>query len=825
MTPDAPPRRLSMPPLDAALKPFQRLGVRARLLLALSFLALFGVGVATVFHLSALADFTVGSMVQDARQITQQATTILDKELATRSGRSLEDVIKGDKNLTTFLNASIGPYPYVQYIAVVDRNGIVLAATTRTLIGDTLEAAPQATQLLEQGALAKLIALQKNRDYELVQPIGRSGSNVGAIRVGMASSFVRKGLATPFRQSLALALAAMILAVLLAFVLAELTTRPLYTLLGAIEKLGKGEFGQKLEASEADQDLVRLFSSFNTMSERLAEDRTVIEVRNRQLQALVDGLEDGVLMVEKSGRIAQVNPTVCRVLRRPEQELVGEDVAAALGASHPVAEVWREALAQSGARERSDVRLDTDARGDHYLLLAYPVPSGTDPQGVVITLRNSDSLRKLTSILDESHRMIAWGQVALGVAHEIKNPLQAMNLNLELAREKIIRDGAGVDMTGPLRNLGVVGQQIHRLDEVVNAFLRFARMTHAQREPLPLNSLVSEVVGLVASEADRYGTEIRFAPKPGLPTPYGDRGMLYQVVLNLVQNAVQAGPHKGPIDVRIEEGANRGLTIEVQDRGKGIKRTDHSRIFELFYTTRPDGSGIGLAIVQRALQLHGGTVEIESEEGKGTTVRAWLPLNVPLDSQPANGHRAGVAAPVALLVALLLCGCSHHPKPSADMTASADTLEIRPVPDTTAAAPAAKKASHPKKPRASEKTAAVKPATPPAPAAPEPNAGVVSGSSTSAPVDTVSTRKEVVPQLSEEERKELEKSSREQIDAARSILSGLDAAKLDAEKQRKLLIAQGFIADALAARTQQDWMRASQLATKAKVLADELSTN
>jgi signal transduction histidine kinase len=643
MTPVAPPRRLPSP-LDAALKPFQRLGVRARLLLALSFLALFGVGVATVFHLSALADFTVGSMVQDARQITQQATTILDKALATKTSRSPEDVIRNDKNLKTFLNASIGPYPYVQYIAVVDRNGIVLAATTETLVGDTLEAAPEASQLLEQGALAKLIALQKNQDYELVQAIGRGDRPVGAIRVGMASSFVRKGLATPFRQSLALALAAMILAVLLAFVLAELTTRPLYRLLGAIEKLGKGEFGQKLEATEADQDLGRLFNSFNTMSERLAEDRTVIESRNRQLQALVDGLEDGVLMVEKSGRIAHANPLVCRVLRRTEAQLVGEDVAEVLGSTHPLAELWREALAQSDARERSDVRLDSDARGDHYLLLAYPVPSGSDPQGVVITLRNTDSLAKLTSILDESHRMIAWGQVALGVAHEIKNPLQAMNLNLELAREKIIRDASGVDMTGPLRNLGVVGQQIHRLDEVVNAFLRFARMTHAQREPLPLNSLVSEVVGLVASEADRYGTEIRFTPVPGLPTPYGDRGMLYQVVLNLVQNAVQAGPHKGPIDVRVEEGANRGLSITVQDRGKGIKKGDHSRVFELFYTTRPDGSGIGLSIVQRVMQLHGGTVTIDSEEGKGTTVRLWLPLNVPLDSPPANGHLVGVGA-------------------------------------------------------------------------------------------------------------------------------------------------------------------------------------
>jgi signal transduction histidine kinase len=343
-------------------------------------------------------------------------------------------------------------------------------------------------------------------------------------------------------------------------------------------------------------------------------------------------------MVETSGRIAQANTVVCRVLRRPEAQLVGQNVADALGTSHPLVEMWRESLTNSDARERSDVRLDSDARGDHYLLLAYP-----NAQGVVITLRNSDSLKQLTSLLDESHRMITWGQVALGVAHEIKNPLQAMNLNLELAREKILRDAGTVDMTGPLRNLGVVGQQIHRLDEVVNAFLRFARMTHAQREPLHLNSIVSEVVGLVSSEADRQGTEIRFSPKPGLPTPYGDRSMLYQVFLNLVQNAVHAGPHKGPIDVRIEEAGNRGLVIVVQDRGRGIKRADLARVFDLFYTTRADGSGIGLAIVQRAMQLHGGQVTIDSEEGKGTSVRLWLPLNVPLDS-PQLATAAGVRA-------------------------------------------------------------------------------------------------------------------------------------------------------------------------------------
>jgi PBP1b-binding outer membrane lipoprotein LpoB len=175
-----------------------------------------------------------------------------------------------------------------------------------------------------------------------------------------------------------------------------------------------------------------------------------------------------------------------------------------------------------------------------------------------------------------------------------------------------------------------------------------------------------------------------------------------------------------------------------------------------------------------------------------------------------------------LAVLALLTGCSHKPKAvvepaPAQVSTDVDTTQSNPPEPRKAPSSSKKKTAHAQAP--------AKPAAPPPAPAATPNDGVVAGSSTSAPVDTVSTRKEVVPQLTEGERRELEKTSREQIDAARTKLSSLDAAKLDADKQRKLLIAQGFLSDAIAARTQQDWMRASQLATKAKVLADELTAN
>jgi len=108
--------------------------------------------------------------------------------------------------------------------------------------------------------------------------------------------------------------------------------------------------------------------------------------------------------------------------------------------------------------------------------------------------------------------------------------------------------------------------------------------------------------------------------------------MLHTLFRNLVHNAVHAGPHSGPIEISVETMTKGGLAIEIEDHGKGISRAEQARVFDLFFTTRENGSGMGLAIVQRAVQLHGGQIALDSEEGRGTIVRVMLPLNVPLDT-------------------------------------------------------------------------------------------------------------------------------------------------------------------------------------------------
>ncbi|MGH7725483.1 MAG: sensor histidine kinase [Candidatus Eiseniibacteriota bacterium] len=621
--------------LDAGLRAVAMLPIRTRLLVAFPSLALLVLALGTLLHLFSLADREIGQMVRNSVQIAQQVSTQIIATTEGKPVRAWEGAVREDRSLESIFTSAVGYYPYITYIAVANAKGEPLAHSSPPLLEESVGHAPDAERLQKLNPVVKLSDLLRNRgrDYEVVRVVGRGGQPFATIHVGMPANAVLDALWPPLRTSLLVAGIAFVLALIVGIVLADLISKPLRKLAAGIEAVGQGDFGQKLEINETGE-VAQLFSSFNVMAERLAQDRTAIEERGRRLAALVDGLEDGVVMVDVDGRIALANPTACRVLGRTATTLAEQRLDAELGAYHPLTELWRGTRDQARAQERAEVRFDSDARGDRYLLLGYPVGAGPGQHGVVLTLRNSDSLRKLTTLLDESQRMIAWGQVALGVAHEIKNPLQAMFLNLELAREKMTRGAGNGDVSGPMRNLNVVGDQIRRLDEVVNGFLRIARMTQAEREPLNVNAVLSEVVSLLSSEAEERGVGIRFSPQPGLPTLWGDRGLLYQAFLNLTQNAIEAGPHAGPIEIDVVETANRGLAVRVRDRGRGISRHEQARVFDLFFTTRERGSGIGLAIVQRVAQLHGGNVTVDSEAGKGTTFTVWLPLNVPLATAP-----------------------------------------------------------------------------------------------------------------------------------------------------------------------------------------------
>jgi signal transduction histidine kinase len=226
--------------------------------------------------------------------------------------------------------------------------------------------------------------------------------------------------------------------------------------------------------------------------------------------------------------------------------------------------------------------------------------------------------------------MTALGRLAASVAHEVRNPLGAVTLQLQLLEEDAVKMPAS-DRARLLRRLNIANAEIKRLDRIVENFLRFSRAPQVRLERLSLNEVVRRVFDLVTPEAREQGVNLVLDLANDLPFVEGDEGQLAQAVLNVTVNAFQAiqerkaGGKEGEVraSTRLEAGETVYLTIE--DDGVGISEVDMGRVFEFYYTTKAEGTGLGLSIAQRIIYQYGGRIDVESAPGVGTTFTISLP--------------------------------------------------------------------------------------------------------------------------------------------------------------------------------------------------------
>lgn len=216
-------------------------------------------------------------------------------------------------------------------------------------------------------------------------------------------------------------------------------------------------------------------------------------------------------------------------------------------------------------------------------------------------------------------RLAAINRLTGGVAHEIKNPLNSIAIRLELLRNHLH------DSPQAEEEINIIAQEITRLDRVVRTFLDFTRPVDLALAQLDLAALTQEILTLLEPEASRTRVNLLFTPPPQPLRIRGDADLLKQAILNVCRNALDAMPDGGQLRVHLlRDGAQAVLTVA--DSGPGIPPEHREKIFQLYYSTKPKGSGIGLAMTFRAVQLHGGSIDVESAPGQGATFRLLLPI-------------------------------------------------------------------------------------------------------------------------------------------------------------------------------------------------------
>jgi signal transduction histidine kinase len=236
-----------------------------------------------------------------------------------------------------------------------------------------------------------------------------------------------------------------------------------------------------------------------------------------------------------------------------------------------------------------------------------------------VTLRDASTRARLEDQIDLAAKLTAIGKLTSGVAHEVKNPLNAMVLQLELLKAKL-----GDDQIKVSPQLDVLTAELRRLDRVVKTFLDFTRPVELHLMDVEIPVLVREVFTLAEPQAAQNNVQLVFDSNGTVPRLRLDPDLMKQALLNLVLNGCQAMPQGGELKVTPRVHSDH-VDIDIADQGTGIPSEVRSRIFALFFSTKPSGSGIGLAMAFRIVQLHNGKLDFASEVNRGTTFRVSLP--------------------------------------------------------------------------------------------------------------------------------------------------------------------------------------------------------
>ncbi|MGI8603053.1 MAG: two-component system sensor histidine kinase NtrB [Verrucomicrobiales bacterium] len=344
------------------------------------------------------------------------------------------------------------------------------------------------------------------------------------------------------------------------------------------------------------------------------------------LEKVFEALQEGVIILSRDGHATFIN--------RAAGRFFGVDPAQSNGRPLEEIIVGLEAKLLVGGPERSVSRDFEIFYPENRYLNLYSAPivdsgeaPGTDDDlwlGHVLLIRDLTQTRRVTEEKIESERLNALTLLAAGVAHELGNPLNSLNIHLQLLDRKLRK--SSLECYGLVREqLDIARGEIKRLDFIVAQFLSAIRPSRPQLEPEDINQLVHEAARFLEPEIKDRRLNLKLELREDLPLLRVDRGQIKQAVYNLIKNAVQATPPGGRISLRSDFG-DYEATISVLDSGAGISAEQMGHLFEPFFTTKSSGTGLGLLIVRRIVREHGGDIEIESTEGKGTRITIRLPF-------------------------------------------------------------------------------------------------------------------------------------------------------------------------------------------------------
>jgi signal transduction histidine kinase len=616
--------------------------LKTKLVLAITTLVFLIAGLLSLVYVSQLLHAAVRQSYDTNRMVANQVRfalqTALEAGLTDRKVdpnnpeqlRSLAAEAVRDNAALQAVVESVNRYSLTVYdLNIGDSQSTMLLSTNPENEDKPLPVRPNYEELLN----ANPIQLMKEvfgppRVFDVVVPLERNGAPFVTVHVGVRTTFLRAVYEPWLSEAVSLMELALGAALIVAFLLGNFALRPLEEISLQLDYwAGSGEAAgeeTKREEQAPKQDTAeRVSSKIDLIGHRMRNVEEVFSALKDNLAQILGNLQDGILLFTADGRAVLVSDAARRFLGIEQGSILGRRATEIFDRSTVLGLALSEAFETGATLTQVEIRTETGRRIQASLDFIHDERTGPgtgERFGALVTLHDLESVEQIESELELSRRMAAIGRLTSGVGHEVKNPINAIVVHLELLKTKL------GDASAPaVRHLEVIDAEIHRLDRVVQTLVDFSRPVELQLREQDLRPVIADVLALAAEELSTHNVTL-VSRMPSAPLVANvDADLMKQAVLNVIQNGAQAMQEGGTLEVVLEEDHKSGV-LRITDEGPGIPEDIREKIFDLYFTTKSGGSGIGLAMTYRVLQLHHGSVEVQSRVGRGTEFLLRVPL-------------------------------------------------------------------------------------------------------------------------------------------------------------------------------------------------------
>jgi signal transduction histidine kinase len=523
-----------------------------------------------------------------------------------------------DRDLNNFLESVVGTWPIIYDAAIVDSDGKAILHTNPDLVGKAVPDRPD-FQLVQNAHFRRQFRMVYNPPtvYDVRIPLQLDGARFGSIRVGVSTVFLKNELTPRLRQAAVFSSIAIFISLILAAILSNIALGPLEQISRSLDSVtaGNAETVGEPEAGHDEYGLVSL--KIAHLGRQMRDAKDIFSALKDNVDQIMGNLQDGLMLFTRDSRIVLVSASVERFLSRPRRDLLGRQVRDVFSSESALGSLMRQSFERRSPIPPREIEFPSGKRVQ--ISLDFIQEKGTQI-GALLTMRDAESVRRIEDEIEMSRRLSANGRITRGVAHEVKNPINAIVLHLQLLQGKLRQ----VD-PDTRRHMDIIGSEIHRLDRVVQILVDFTRPRDLHLEETDLRRLLEDGATLAGPDAARHGVTVT-CELPSEPLMVKvDTDFIKQAILNVVLNGIQVMPDGGQLRISARREGEMVMT-EICDQGGGIPLEVQDKIFELYFTTKKGGTGIGLAQTYQILQWHYGSVDFESVEGQGTTFRLRLPF-------------------------------------------------------------------------------------------------------------------------------------------------------------------------------------------------------